>query len=173
MRDTRIISVQQENTARYLPELRILFQEYADSLGFDLGFQDFQRELHELPGAYAPPEGRMLLAECEERTAGCIALRPLDPGVCEMKRLYVRPELRGRGIGFALSRRLIREAILAGYRTMRLDSLDTMSRAVKLYRSLGFREIPPYRYNPLPGALYFELDLAGFEPALDRTTANP
>jgi ribosomal protein S18 acetylase RimI-like enzyme len=168
--------------------IRGLFRQYADSLGFDLGFQGFAEELAALPGDYAPPRGRLLLALAaagEGATAGgrsagggsgiasglyaagCAALRPLHPQrepdtqTCEMKRLYVPPAYRGQGLGRRLAERLIAEAREAGYRRMRLDSIDFMKEALGLYRALGFREIPPYRYNPIPGAVYLELELGG------------
>jgi len=138
---------------------RTLFREYADGLGIDLCFQGFDRELAELPGDYAPPRGRLLLAGVEGGIAGCIALRPLEGGACEMKRLYIRPQYRGRGIGRALAEAVIREARSTGYPCMRLDSLPSMSEAIALYRALGFREIAPYRPNPVEGAVFLELEL--------------
>ena len=138
---------------------RKLFREYADALGIDLGFQDWERELRDLPGAYAPPRGALFLAEKGAAALGCVALRPLDPPICEMKRLYVRPEGRGLGLGRRLALHVIAEALRLGYARMRLDTLPSMAEAQSLYRDLGFREIPPYRYNPVPGTLFLELDL--------------
>ncbi len=149
-----------------IEECRRLFEEYAASLGFSLCFQGFDKELLGLPGDYAPPEGRLLLAyfdadEVSARPAGCVALHRLEPGICEMKRLYVRPEFRGARIGRSLAAAAIREAEVIGYERMRLDTIAAkMAEAVALYRSLGFREIAPYRSNPIPNALYMELRLA-------------
>jgi putative acetyltransferase len=141
--------------------VRCLFEEYAASLGIDLCFQGFEQELAGLPGSYAPPQGRLLLARQDGQMAGCIALRPLEPGACEMKRLYVRPAFRTHGIGRVLVDRLIQEARHAGYRQMRLDTLPSMATALALYRRLGFREIAPYYKNPVEGAVFLELPLDG------------
>jgi ribosomal protein S18 acetylase RimI-like enzyme len=136
-----------------------LFQEYAASLGFDLGFQDFERELSHLPGEYAPPYGCLLLAWYGRELAGCVAVRPLEDRVCEMKRLYVRPAYRGLGLGRTLAKAAIAEAKKLEYAAMRLDTVPSMQRARTLYRALGFAEIAPYRYNPILGATYLELAL--------------
>ena len=152
--------VQAESTEQ-VAQARELFLEYAGWLGFSLCFQNFDKELAELPGAYAPPRGRLLLALRGSGTAGCVALRPiLDEGACEMKRLYVRPAFRGQGLGRALAVRIIEEARAVGYERMLLDTLpDKMASAIKVYRSLGFNEIGPYYHNPVEGATFMELTL--------------
>lgn len=140
--------------------IRELFLEYAKSLNFSLCFQSFEQELAELPGDYAPPQGRLLLAAHEPESAGCVALRPLEDDICEMKRLYVRPAFRGQGLGKMLAERLIADARGIGYQRMRLDTVEpAMGTAVAMYRSFGFREIAPYCPNPIAGALYMELSL--------------
>lgn len=138
-----------------MDEIRQLFQEYQSSLGFQLDFQNFQQELQDLPGAYAPPRGHIIL----ESGAGCVALRPLDDTTCEMKRLYVRPDQRGTGLGRRLAQQIIEKARQLGYQRMVLDTLDTMESALTLYRSLGFEETEAYCYNPFPNAVFMELRL--------------
>jgi ribosomal protein S18 acetylase RimI-like enzyme len=143
-----------------IAQTRELFLEYAESLGFSLCFQNFDQELAGLPGDYAPPDGRLLLAEYEGQLAGCVALHKLEPEICEMKRLYLRTRFRGKGLGRALAETIIAEARAIGYRRMRLDTVEpVMKDAVGIYRRLGFKEIPPYRANPIAGALYMELQL--------------
>jgi len=146
-------------TTGQLAHARTLFEEYAAWLGLDLEFQRFSQELAALPGPYAPPSGCLLLAEWDNNVAGCVALRKLSDVICEMKRLYVRAPFRRHGIGRRLALRVIAAARQAGYERMRLDTLDSMEPARTLYRALGFREIPPYYHNPIPNAVYFELDL--------------
>ena len=147
-----------------LRQTRDLFQEYAASVGVDLCFQSFDEELATLPGNYAPPQGRLILASHDGLAAGCVAFRRIAAGVCEMKRLYVRHAFRGLGIGHLLVDRVIVEARAAGYERMRLDTLPSMGAAQELYRARGFREIPPYTRNPVPGALFLELELKGRLP---------
>jgi ribosomal protein S18 acetylase RimI-like enzyme len=151
-----MISIRPVAGAADLAIVRALFREYEQSLGVDLCFQGFEAELAALPGAYAPPRGRLLLALDGDTGSGCGALRPLGDDVCEMKRLYLRPTLRGRGAGRALAMRLIDEARAIGYTTMRLDTLPSMTDALALYETLGFRRIAPYYDNPVPGALFLE-----------------
>jgi putative acetyltransferase len=175
----RIISAESAQAVR---EASLLFREYAASLGVDLGFQNFETELATLPGDYSPPAGRLFLSVRVEsavaptdrdprmKTAspaffssvsivGCIALREFAGDICEMKRLFVRPAFRGCGAGRALAEAVIAAAREIGYRQMRLDTLPQMQQAQALYQALGFREIPPYRHNPVPGTRYFELTL--------------
>jgi ribosomal protein S18 acetylase RimI-like enzyme len=139
--------------------VRRLFVEYQESLGVDLCFQGFDRELAELPGDYAPPEGSLLVARAEDCVVACVALRRLDPQTCEMKRLYVRPTQRGLGLGRALAEAVIAEARRIGYVRMRLDTLPSMTEAAALYERLGFRDIEPYTENPVPGARFLQLEL--------------
>jgi GNAT superfamily N-acetyltransferase len=169
--------------AESLPQIaqaRELFLEYAQSLGFSLCFQNFDQELADLPGDYAPPGGRLLLAEFDSQLAGCVALHKLDSAICdsaicdsaicdsaicdsaicEMKRLYLRPQFRGKGLGRLLAEKIITEARQIGYERMRLDTVEpVMKDAVAMYRRFGFKEIAPYRPNPNPGVLYLELQL--------------
>jgi putative acetyltransferase len=157
--NTRIVISQAESSAE-IAMVRELFVEYGKSLGFSLCFQNFDRELAELPGDYAPLGGRLLLAKCGAKPAGCVALHSLEPEVCEMKRLYVRAQFRGTGLGRMLAKAVISEARCIGYKKMRLDTVEPrMKTAVRLYRALGFREIAPYRPNPIEGAMYMELEL--------------
>ena len=150
----------QADSPAQVARARELFIEYAQSLGFSLCFQNFDKELAGLPGDYAPPEGRLILAEYQGRAAGCVALHKLGSGVCEMKRLYLRPEFRGKGLGRALAERIIVEARQIGYQRMRLDTVEpVMKDAVAVYRKLGFKEIAPYCANPVAGAMYLELEL--------------
>ena len=146
-----------------IPELvpvgRDLFEEYEASLGIDLCFQDFERELAALPGRYSPPAGRLLLAFVDGEPAGCVALRPLEDAHCELKRLYVRPLYRGLGLGRRLTEATLAAAREVGYRRICLDTLPSMATAQSLYRSLGFEQIEPYTTNPVPGATFMGLEL--------------
>jgi putative acetyltransferase len=154
-----MIRIESAESSALIPVVRELFIEYSESPGIDLCFQGFAEELAGLPGEYARPAGRLLLALEEDRVIGCRALRPMGESVCEMKRLYVRPAFRGKGVGSTLIDSLVRSAREVGYRRMRLDTLPFMTRAISMYRTLGFEEIAPYRANPVPGALFLELDL--------------
>lgn len=142
-----------------IERVRKLFLEYAKSLNFELCFQGFEKELSELPGVYSPPGGRLYLAIDGSNPVGCVGLRKLEDGICEMKRLFVKPERRREGTGRELAEMAIRAAKDIGYLRMRLDTVSTMKEALSLYHSLGFKETPPYRYNPLEGAVYLELEL--------------
>jgi ribosomal protein S18 acetylase RimI-like enzyme len=142
-----------------LDDAELLIREYAASLPFDLGFQGFDEELATLPGAYAPPRGRLLVARSGGRSVGCVALRPLDHETAELKRLWVRPEGRRSGAGRLLVEHAIEQARSAGYVRIRLDTTPGMEAAQRLYESLGFVEIPPYRSNPVAGTTYLELRL--------------
>jgi putative acetyltransferase len=156
----KAFALTQAESSTQIAQARELFLEYAESLGFSLCFQNFDKELASLPGDYAPPEGRLLLAEYEGQLAGCVALHKLGPGICEMKRLYLRPTVRGKGLGRILAAHIIAEARQIGYQRMRLDTVEpVMKDAVAMYRKLGFREIAPYCDNPISGALYMELIL--------------
>lgn len=154
-----MLKIVEAHTEEHLETLRKLFREYADSLGFDISFQNFEKELAELPGDYAPPAGRLYLAIEGKRSAGCIALRKLSVDDCEMKRFYVCPLFRGKGVGKRLAAALIGEARQIGYKRMLLDTVPSMKRAIVLYRALGFKPIPPYRHNPIAGASFMELVL--------------
>jgi putative acetyltransferase len=157
---TPSVEIIQAESPIQIAQARELFLEYARSLGFSLCFQNFDTELAQLPGDYAPPEGRLLLAEFEGQLAGCGALHKIDDATCEMKRLYLRPQFRGKRIGRALADRIIFEARIIGYRRMRLDTVEpVMKDAVVMYRKIGFKEIDPYRANPMAGTLYMELEL--------------
>jgi putative acetyltransferase len=158
-RNPAVQFVQAQSTA-HIEQARELFLEYARSLGFSLCFQNFDQELANLPGDYSPPRGRLLLAEFEGELVGCVALHKLENEICEMKRLYLRPQFRGKGLGRALAARIIAEARHIGYSRLRLDTVESaMQDAVAMYLKLGFRKIDPYCENPMPSALYMELML--------------
>lgn len=152
--------ITEAQSAAQIAQARELMLEYANSLGVSLCFQNFDAEMAALSGKYAPPSGCILLAEVDGESAGCVALRQLAPGICEMKRLYVRPRFRGLGLGRRLAEEIIAVARLLGYERMRLDTVEPlMKNAVGLYRALGFREIPAYCVNPMEQTLYLELQL--------------
>jgi GNAT superfamily N-acetyltransferase len=148
------------NSPEHLLWIKKLFREYADFLSEDLSFQNFEQELNELPGHYALPSGILLLALQDTHPAGCVALRKITPEICEMKRLFVRSEYRNFGVGKALAMAIIKEAVQLGYHKMRLDTLISLQEAIGLYRRLGFYPIEPYCFNPLPGAVFMEVDLS-------------
>jgi ribosomal protein S18 acetylase RimI-like enzyme len=154
-----MIQIISARTEVHYHSARVLFVQYADTLGFDLEFQGFSRELATLPGSYAPPHGCILLAEFNTNFVGCVALRPLENKICEMKRLFVAPEYRGRDIGRNLACSVIDRARQIGYEKMRLDTIESMKAANKLYLSLNFRRIQAYCYNPIENANYMELAL--------------
>ncbi len=151
------------DTPELLDATRMIFREYADSLQVDLCFQDFDAEVAALPGAYAPPDGALLLAFADDQLAGCVAMRRLTDvdhaNACEMKRLFVRRAFRRFGLGRQLAQALMDRAAAAGYSSMLLDTLNEMETARELYASLGFEEVPPYYYNPIPGAHYLKAAL--------------
>ena len=155
------IAIVEASTADEIAEIRALFAEYQQWLGEDLSFQDFPAELDSLAELYAPPSGRLLLATASGGSAaGCVGLKGLEPGICEMKRLYVRPPWRGLGLGRSLAEAVVSVGRDAGYAVMRLDTLARLEEAVALYRSMGFYEIAPYYENPMDGVFYLELSLA-------------
>ena len=153
------MTIVQASDAAAVAKARELFLEYAAEWKLDLCFQNFEAELASLPGDYSPPQGRLLLAQQDGQSAGCVALRKLEDDICEMKRLYVRPAFRGQGTGQALAAHIIEDARSIGYSRMRLDTLARMTAAVTLYQSLGFQRIDAYRPNPLEDVVYLELKL--------------
>jgi GNAT superfamily N-acetyltransferase len=155
-----MITLISANTHDQIETIRTLFIEYQQWLNFSLCFQGFDKELAELPGKYSEPNGRLYLAEYTGKIAGCIALRPMDEnGICEMKRLFVREEFRGKGIGKLLAERVLDDAGIIGYHTMRLDTLQRMETARALYKKLGFTIIPAYYHNPMDEVVYLEKKL--------------
>lgn len=147
------------NTPQRIALAHALFEEYAAWLGIDLSFQGFAEELATLPGLYALPHGRLLLAFAGSEAAGCVALRPLENGICEMKRLFVRSRFRGQGLGKRLAERIVKEARASGYVTMRLDTLPSMQAAIRRYETLGFARRAAYYETPLPDTVFMELQL--------------
>jgi putative acetyltransferase len=158
---SRKVEIIQAKAPGQIEEIRALFREYERFLKVDLCFQDFEKELAGLPGKYGPPDGSLLIAVDGQETAGCVALRKIEEGVCEMKRLFVRPRFRGQGLGRLLAARIIGEAKALGYGIMWLDTLERLTEAMNLYESLGFEKRDSYYDNPLPGVVYWELDLSG------------
>lgn len=156
---TAMVTIAPALDATALVAIRALFREYAGSLDVDLAYQDFEREVAALPGDYAPPTGCLLLATDGPAALACVGVRPLEAGICEMKRLYARPEARGAGLGRQLALAAIEFARATGFHAMRLDTLPSMAAAQALYRELGFREIAPYRFSPVTGNLFMELQL--------------
>ncbi|KAF0246938.1 MAG: hypothetical protein FD180_297 [Planctomycetota bacterium] len=159
-----------------LAVIRRLFREYQADLGVDLCFQSFEEELASLPGRYGPPDGILLLAHHGRHTAGCVALRDLGRGVCEMKRMFVRPKFRGHGIGRALAEAVLKAGRRLGYRTMKLDTVSKLKAALELYRRLGFRKTAPYCHNPLADAIFLAKQLnptsLRIRPTFSRKTRN-
>lgn len=156
-----MIEILQAETSEQIEAAKKLFREYEKWLGLDICFQGFEEELAALPGNYAKPGGRLFIASVDGKIAGCIALRKFEENICEMKRLYLRDNFRGSGLGNKLIEKLIEEANLIGYKKMRLDTLPgKMNKAVRLYESHGFRQIPAYYHNPYSETLYMELDLS-------------
>lgn len=153
------MDILQAETTEHIDEIRRLFREYETYLDVDLCFQDFEEEVSALPGKYAPPDGALLLAMDAQEAVGCVAVRKVADGVCEMKRLYLKARCRGTGSGRALAERAVAQARERGYSLMRLDTLDRLKEAMALYESMGFRKTDPYYANPLPGVVYWELDL--------------
>ncbi|NOY06402.1 MAG: GNAT family N-acetyltransferase [Chlorobi bacterium] len=156
-----MINIIEIKTTEHVDRVRDLFREYEEYLDVDICFQDFEQELKDLPGPYAPPDGCLLLAMEGNKEVGCVAVRPLRDDICEMKRLFVRPEYHGRGYGRLLVEEIIRRAENIGYRTMRLDTLTRLKQAMRLYESFGFREIEPYYDNPMTDVVYWELEIGG------------
>ncbi|MFX0033142.1 MAG: GNAT family N-acetyltransferase [Candidatus Hodarchaeota archaeon] len=154
-----MLRIIEANTKEQIEIVRDMFKEYAEYLQIDLDFQNFNEELANLPGDYSTPSGSILLAYFNNHLAGCIALRKYNKSICEIKRLYVKQDFQGLKIGRKLTQKVIDKARIIGYKSIRLDTLPTMKKAIKLYLSLGFSEIKPYRYNPIEGARYFELKL--------------
>lgn len=149
-----------DSSENLLSQTKEIFLEYQTSINTDLCFQNFEEELSSLPGKYSPPSGRLYLAFFDKKLVGCVAMRPFKENQCEMKRLYVRPAFRGQNIGRILAEKIIKDAQKMGYKQMLLDTLTTMTPAIKLYSSLGFKDYKPYCFNPICGAVYMCLDLS-------------
>jgi ribosomal protein S18 acetylase RimI-like enzyme len=156
-----MVKITEANTKEFVERAKELIREYAQSLEFDLKFQDFDKEMENFPGQYAPPMGCLYIAMDENQPIGCVALRDLGQGICEMKRLYVKPLSIGQKVGKLLAEIVIKAAKNMGYDYMRLDTVPSMKQANTLYNALGFKQIVPYRLNPIEGATFFELNLKG------------
>lgn len=167
------MTIKQASTEKEIEAVRRLFREYEAFLDVDLGFQNFDAEFAGLPGKYARPDGELLIGLNGNRILGCVAVRRLDDGVCEMKRLYVKPEARGTGLGRRLAREIIDIAREMGYSLMRLDTLDRLTQAMHLYETLGFKRTAPYYDNPLQGVVYWELPLVPAKSPADPGTDRP
>jgi putative acetyltransferase len=154
-----MIKIVEANTKEFVERAKELIREYSQSLEFDLGFQDFDKEMEDFPGQYTSPKGCLYIALDENQPVGCVALRDLGQDICEMKRLYVKPLFRGQKVGKLLAEVVIKAARDMGYDYMRLDTIPSMKQANMLYNALGFKQIPPYRFNPIEGATFFELNL--------------
>lgn len=154
------MTIQPADTRELVESAKELFREYSLGISSSVCFVEFAREVAALPGQYGPPGGRLWVALSDAKPIGCVAVRALEEGVCEMKRLYVRDEARGTGLGKQLVLTAIDWARAAGYSEMRLDTLPSMEEAIRLYQSMGFRRIPPYGAKPIPGALHFSLAMA-------------
>ncbi|MDX2245220.1 MAG: GNAT family N-acetyltransferase [Bacteroidia bacterium] len=162
-----MIEIVPADSDKRIEQIKLLFTEYAAIRNYDAALGNFQAELESLPGKYAPPAGSLLLALYEQQVAGCIAYQPLETGVCEMKRMFVSPVFRGKGIGTSLIKRLVEIAVIAGYHTMRLDTHPWMFSAHKLYQAEGFYEIARYNQNPTPGIRFYEKIMGGSSTAPD------
>ncbi|MFW9819490.1 MAG: GNAT family N-acetyltransferase [Candidatus Thorarchaeota archaeon] len=154
-----MVLIEQALTEKQIRDAKKLFIEYSNHLGIDLSFQNFKEELNKFPGQYSPPEGCIFLAYYKKKPIGCVGLRKFKDDICEMKRLYIHPKFRKKGIGKTLATTIINESKEIGYKYMRLDTLPFMTEAITLYLALGFKEISPYRYNPFENAKFFEVEL--------------
>ena len=146
-------------TEQDFADAKDLFLEYANSLNFELCFQNFENEISDLPAQYSEPTGCIILCYKDDKPIGCVGLRKFAEGICEMKRLYLKNEARGKGIGRVLAEKVIEKAKELGYKKMQLDTIETMKEAISLYKSMGFKEISPYRFNPVKGVIYMEIEL--------------
>lgn len=154
-----MITYKISKTEQDYKDAKDLFLEYANSLNFELCFQDFEKEIFDLPAQYSEPTGCIILCYENEKPIGCVGLRQFAEGICEMKRLYLINEARGKGIGRVLAEEIVEKAKELGYQKMQLDTIETMKEAISLYKSMGFKKIPAYRYNPIQGVIYMEMEL--------------